>query len=386
MEITEYKDGIEIYKEVTDRFAASNICMVFILPINKKTATGINIMANLLIEASDKRADIYNSLAEMGGAEIGCSVVKKGSNIILQIYGRVLHKYIENMLEIMRTIIAEPTMSIEAIHRAKRMTEDNIRLSYNNKRAYAKARTIELMYDGRGAGVCGDGYINEIGDIDINGFYDYMLNNANIKLFSIGRECKTEKLISFVKQENRAVKKYVREMPILNNERINEKDSVNQCRLCMGYTYNADDYEAGVIANELLGGNAGSQLFSNIREGQSLCYYVTAILYRFSPVMLIEAGIDPKCTEKAIEGIKKAVDSFEVDTKAMNKAIQSVISGYKLLYDSPSGIMDFYLGQSICGDSDNIDEFAKRFEKVDEQRIKAVIKSLKPVIYYSLGG
>src|SRR5690554_3898573 len=83
---------------------------------------------------------------------------------------------------------------------------------------------------------------------------------------------------------------------------MEEEMDVNQGKLTLGYRTNVHYYDplypALMVYSSILGGGAHSKLFINVREKNSLCYYIFSRLEKYKSLMLISSGIEIQNFEK----------------------------------------------------------------------------------------
>lgn len=78
----------------------------------------------------------------------------------------------------------------------------------------------------------------------------------------------------------------------------------------MGYRVNVDyvdidKYYVLVVGSNVLGGGLYFKLFVNVREKESLCYYIFFLIEKYKSIMFILFGIEIKDYDKVVELIKK---------------------------------------------------------------------------------
>jgi hypothetical protein len=386
MERIEITEGVGLTALRTDKFVRTTLCYSFIMSSSRHIATGVNLISAVF---NANIRSLYNSLERMNGAEVYSSVVKKGGYIILALYGECEPCFLDEVNKILSDTIFNLDINSVNTMQAIASCTDCCRLRLNDKRGFARERCIELLYKEDAFGVCGDGYEELFGEVDICGFYDYMLSKAEIEVFCIGDI--TDNGYSSVYDSlcvapRAAVEKNRAIATTLRNKRVNDIEDVNRCSLCIAYSLRSGDYEAQLLANELLGGSAGSELFNSVREGDALCYYIAGRLYRYRPLIIVEAGIAAESCEKVVDSVDKAIGGFTADEEAVNTAKAMVCGSYVMLKDLPSGLADFYLSGQLLGDGRDIDEFIRSINAVDIDRVNAALKGCERELVYTLGG
>ncbi|MGN1318998.1 MAG: insulinase family protein, partial [Lachnospirales bacterium] len=170
-----------------------------------------------------------------------------------------------------------------------------------------------------------------------------------------------------------------------------EESNVIQAKLCVGldcdFVCKGEEYAKLLVANDIFGSGSTSRLFMEAREGESLCYYISSRIFRFSSLIGIEAGIDEKNKDKVIEIINNALYSMKNESptnEEINLSKINIISSYKSLFDKPEGLMNFWLNQIMANDNRNINEVINCIENIND--IKGAFDNFKVASFYMLRG
>jgi len=159
---------------------------------------------------------------------------------------------------------------------------------------------------------------------------------------------------------------------------------IAQAKLCLGLRAGVPPtgqaYCDLLVANAVFGGGADSKLFKQVREKESLCYYVQSVLYRYKSILLVEAGVAPKDLDRAKALIQKqlaAMQAGDIGAEALDKAKKALVKHMSGLADSPSAIADFALSQALAGEAEaGLDDMAVRIAAVTE---KSCVKAFADV-------
>ena len=371
MKKTNIRRGVNLYAKQTDKFDVSVFCILLRLPLERKRATANALVAKALLKGCNKyitEREIAARLEEICTV-MECQILKKGEEQIIQLYFKTLPQYTESAFELAGSILFEPIFN--GIDEAKRDLKDDIDGIVNNKRRYAVERCIENMCCDEDYGIRGDGYAEDIDAIDIQEAYDYVAENSDIAIMAVSNE-DSDTLVGYVnkylpfeeRDELRFDASYLKDPH--NIKEIEEKTDVSQSKLAIGISMNVDpvgkEWYKALVANELFGGSANSELFMEAREKESLCYYISSKLLRFKSIMIIEAGIESKNKEKVEEIIK---DAFKkVNDKDIETAKNSIVNSFKASEDKAEKIMDYSLGQIILNSPSDMEESAEEIKKV----------------------
>lgn len=365
-------DGVTVYTEKTDKFNSSVICFLIRQPALKERAT-INSLLIRILGSSCKK---YNTpqklniqLEELYGANIQYNIVKKGYEQLLELSVQVKPGLEEEITGLLSELIFNPNITEETIAVEKKKLRDYLINKANDKKELALEKCIENMCN-NGFGVCCDGYIEDINEIDKNMLicqYNKLLTTAPIEIMAMGNfnfDC----LKALIPKNRKPTPiKYNNTVAVSENINIIEESSnVTQTKLCIGLKTKAElpgDYFKLMVYNELLGGNASSRLFAYIREKQGLCYYINSLFYSLGKIMVIQSGIDYKSSNIVINAVKDIMNNINNDLELPKKQL---ISYYKALYDSPMAFIDFNLNQMLLGTNYTVDEVIKGIEDVKD--------------------
>ncbi len=371
MKKTDIKEGVALYTEETEKFDTSDFCILLELPLKRERATSNALVSKILMKGCNKyitEREIAVRLEEIRTI-MECSIMKKGEEHIIQLYFSTLPEFAEEAFELAGNILFEPIFN--NIDEAKRDLRADIEGLLNNKRRYAVEKCIENMCAYEDFGVSGDGYIEDIDSVDIKEAYEYAMDNSHVVVMSVGKinsstvEEYVRTYLPFAERNNRPYGNSYLSSPEGVKE-IEEKMDISQGKLAMGIRLNIDpkgsDWYKALVANELFGGSANSELFMEAREKESLCYYISSKLLRFKSIMIIEAGIEDKNKEKVEEIVENAFDN--INDKDIETAKTAIVNSFNAAEDKAEMIMDYSLGQIILDGPQDISEGIDEIKKV----------------------
>ncbi len=94
-----------------------------------------------------------------------------------------------------------------------------------------------------------------------------------------------------------------------------EEFDVQQGKLNLGFRtqigYKDPLYHASLMFSYVFGGGANSKLFRNVREKESLCYYVFSRIEKFKSLMLVGSGIEVENYDLTLKLILKEFDNVK---------------------------------------------------------------------------
>lgn len=151
-------------------------------------------------------------------------------------------------------------------------------------------------------------------------------------------------------------------------------------------TIQDEEYEATRVANAIFGRFPSSKLFVNVREKESLAYYVHSQIEGSKGLLITMAGIDFKNYKQAVEIIREqeyAMKQGNFTDGELEKAKSMLISLLLEADDTPLGIMEIAMQAVDDGLSNKISNRIERLSKVSRNDvIQAVNKWELDTIYF----
>ena len=148
-------------------------------------------------------------------------------------------------------------------------------------------------------------------------------------------------------------------MPIRDTVETAQTLEVEQDKLALffttGRTLDRRDFNALRVGCTLLGGTPTSRLFMNVREKQSLCYYVTcSASYESGGGATVECGVDAKDAARARDAILLELDRL-AEKGPTEKEMSELALTYKNIFggvtDSSSAINSYiFANLQRCGE------------------------------------
>ena len=124
-------------------------------------------------------------------------------------------------------------------------------------------------------------------------------------------------------------------------------------------------------------------LFENVREKNSLCYYINSDVKPYDNIMFIYSGISNENVDKATKIIKKTIkeiSSGKIPDEVLNSAKETITSGIIASMDNPSGIINTYYAHELVGSA----LFEERIEKFNKVTKDDIINVSKKINLYSI--
>ncbi|NLJ78234.1 MAG: insulinase family protein [Tissierellia bacterium] len=398
-------DRIEIDKGIalnlipTDKFKSNILSFYFTLPLDRREVTSNALLPLVLRQGTRELTTslkIQRRLEDLYGCNLSVSVDKKGEThaIRFTIEGPKNSyigdsNYIKGMIGLLKSIIYDPyledgTFSQRYIEQEKEILKRLIEGKINDKRRYAIYRCIEEMCRDEKFGLYPLGYIEDLEDIEARTLYEHymkLLYRAPLEIFYVGDY--DDELKQFMIDDLRFAKD-----DLIQNEReliskgsqtknmVYEDMDINQGKLVIGYRtgipYEDDLYNGLMVASDILGGGPTSKLFRNVREAESLAYYIGTSIYRYKSIMMIDAGIDFDDFERVIEIIRCQIDAMKsgiFTNEDIDISKKSIKASMESIHDSAFLISEYFFSKVLTNDSRSLEESIRDVEKVTRDEI-----------------
>ncbi|MDR1392047.1 MAG: insulinase family protein [Clostridiales bacterium] len=408
MKLSTYKinEGINLRTIENEKFKTNSISFYLNIPLQKENVTKISLIPKVLKRGTknlNNSTEISKFLKNMFGTSLKCGVKKKGDGEILYFHCSCIRDSIaedniyEKIIEFLRDIVLFPYLENNVflkkyVEQEKENLKKNIMSIKNDKKAYAEKRCTEIMFKDEPYGIHECGFIddlNKINETNLFDLYSKILNENTIDIFCSG-SFDNEKIIELVKKNFKCLKarnaKYVKTnicfREIENKKIVKETININQSKLCIGVSCNANPKEryAFMVSDTIIGNSYHSKLFLNIREKLSLAYYVSSKIDIMKYIMIISAGIEKSKFNTVYEEINTQINITKdgnFSDKEIFYAKKHLKTMIKSVKDSQIGIESFYFSQILLGDDDDIDTFLEKILSVTREEILRCVQKLK---------
>lgn len=400
----EIKEGIKVHFIKNDRFKTNLIAVFLSLPLERENVTKNALIPAILRRGSKNmqtQEDMSKNLEEMYGAIFDCGVEKKGDNQILKFYletvndeflpehtESLLKESIDKILEIIfNPYIEENSFKEEYINQEKTNLKQIIEGKSDNKARYALERCIEEMYKGENYGLYKYGYIEDLEKITKENIYKYyqeMIQKCKIDIYVSG--ITNEQILEYIEKNENLAKLDSRKSPIILNKidkkeekkspnTIFETSEVTQGKLIIGLDVlnkSEDEQYDVLLYNSILGGNANSKLFQNVREKASLAYTANSSYIKIKNTIYISSGIEIENYQKALEIIEKQIEEMKqgnFEKEDVENAKKGFISAINAIEDEQDAEIIYYFGQEFNNIKLSIEDYKKRIEKITKEDI-----------------
>lgn len=409
-------NGIDVYHIKADKFKTSTINIFLHDNLCRENVTKNALLPAVLRRGCKRLAtfqDIALYLEELYGASFDCGVVKKGERQILHFYMECVsdkftgadEKIFEKASQLIYEIMTDPVVEdggfkSEYMEQEKENLKNLIESRINDKVQYAMERCYEEMCKEEPFGIFEYGSVSDLSGINGNNLYEHYktaISTFPVSVFITGN-VKEEVISGLVEKLSKIPRSQVKKVDLEKIDadvgeikKVNENINVNQAKLALGFrTYTASnnkDYYPLLVYNGILGGGMHSKLFQNVREKESLAYYIYSRLDKFKGVMIISGGIETGNKEKTEGIIEKQLEDIrngKISDYEFDSTIKTIETGINSLKDSQMQIVDFYLSQVIVNTTDTLDSIIEKVKKVTKKDVVDVSKKIQLDTVYFL--
>ena len=404
--------GIPCNYGITDRFKTSFLSVDFFLPLNDENATGMSLLAGVLVRGCSKYPQmnsISRYLARNYGVSMTISANKAGEMEFLSF----CFSYLDNdyaidgedirasVVSFFKELIFHPLLRGEAfleeyVEQEKTNLIDRITGLFNDKRVYSMERCKELMCKDEAYGVNEMGSVEMVKQFDaasLYRFYQKMLKESFLSAVYVGkeREAFLEPIVDeFCSAERTKPETEVRYSCV--EQEIVEPMELNQSKLNLGFRLGETaekNQTACRLFNVLYGGSATSKLFMNVRERLSLCYYCSSTVDRIKNVMFVSSGVEASKFEEAKKEILaqlNAVVNGDFSEEEFDNAKAYLIDSIRGSLDSEGAIASLMLAGTLQGELKTPQQQIDEVANVTRDDVMAIAREVSLDTVYFLKG
>lgn len=414
----ELKKGIKLHTIKTDKFKTNLIAVFLTTKLTRENVTKNALISTLLRRGSKTmktQEDISKQMEEMYGASFDCGLDKTGDNQVIKFYietindnfipqqgEELLKTSIEKMLEIAFNPYTENDgFKQEYLEQEKNNIRQRIDGKIDNKARFAVDRCVEEMYKDKPFGLFKFGYkedLEQINAVDLYNYYKQLINTCKIDIFVSGiMNGETKTII----EQNENIQNLQEREPDYVVPKVEAKDTkqeniviqsmeVTQGKLILGLDVslnNEDQKYTTLIYNSLLGGDANSKMFQNVREKAHLAYVASSSYLRYKNNIFVNCGIEISNYEKALELIRKQIDdmkSGDFTEEELENSKQGIIASIKTIYDEQDTQIMYYFGQELTNAKISLEQYMEKIQNVTKQGVIDVAKNVNINTIYFL--
>ena len=400
----------------TDRFKTTTIEVNFLRKIKKEEITIRNFLSEILLQSTKqyptKRLLTLKSM-ELYNANISSSNSRIGNFENLSFSLKFLdEKYTEEgmfnkTVDFFFDTLFNPDVENERFNEksfniVNKIIYNEIKSIKDNMTKYSLIKMLEHMGKDEPYSYVGYGYTEDLEKITPSKLYEYykdVLKSDKVDIFVIGNKNIDEVLEAInSKLKINTVKKSIGKAMIFHEKvrgrarKIEEWENIIQSKLNIGIKLkDLNNYELRYVLpvySQILGGSANSKLFKNVREKNSLAYYINSVPHIYDNLLLIYSGISKSDYDKALTLIKKELTNMKkgkITEDEIKDAKSGIISSIDTITDSQRRILNMYYTKELVG-GDDIEKRIETFKKVSYNDIVKLASKIKIDTVYLMYG
>ncbi|MBC6696151.1 insulinase family protein [Terrisporobacter mayombei] len=393
----------------------TNLVSIYIQRLLDKDEVTKNALLPAIIKSGSER---YPSAREMTahqddlyGVSIGADASKRGETQVITF--KIIstdEKYLDekifkSVVEFLDEVVNHPLVidggfKEEYVEIEKQSLRHRIESVINDKGRYAIERAREEMFKNERYGISDLGYLEDIDKItakDLYKHYQQIMKNSPIDIVVEGN-FDEEEIVNIISNGFNFDREEIIEIPRAEFNKkveevkvIEEDMDITQGKLVMGYRCNVDykdeyRYYSLLVGSNVLGGGPHSKLFMNVREKESLCYYIYSSIEKYKTSMFISSGIESVNYDKTVKLIKEQLEYLKegkISEEELLNSKSALISSLKTIKDSIGGASDFYFSQSMGQTNTSVERIIEIIEKITIENIVGAVKDIElDTIYF----
>lgn len=390
------------------KFKTNALLGFFRVPLRRENATKLALLAEVLQKGTEKYPSVTAVAAaaeECYGALWQVQIIKKDGEAWLS-FSMEVSKHVseKEVLDFLLQLMKHPKRTenlfpAETVERCKAILRRRLEAKGDDKIAFAAKRARELAAEGEGAGICADGYLEDLEKLtaaDISSFYEEVLAHAPVCLYVCGDS-----------DGRQMLKKWKGELSLQGKDlwefgqtcrkqascrKIAEKANMGQTRLVLAFDSGIHPWDRAFLSLrvlcEVLGGGNGL-LFQEIREKQGLCYDISMTCDTMTGLAFVQTGVaekDAKYTASEICRILQNVADNGIKNDDFQDAVEQIRRKISDISDSQWKIMDYVAEQEIIGTNLDSQQMLRRLADVTAEDVVKAAQKLSLRTMYALTG
>lgn len=400
----------------TNKFKSITIDVNFLRKIKKDEITIRNFLSEILLQSSKnyptkrllslKSMELYNANVKSSNSRIG-----NFSNLSFSL--KILNeKYTEDdmfskTLDFFFDILFNPNVENDRFDErtfkiVNKLIHNEIKSIKDNLTKYSLIKMLEHMGSNEPYSYRGYGYLEDLEQITPKKLYDYykdILKCDKVNILIIG-DIDIDSTLELIHEKFKVntVKKDIGKAMITHPKirgrlrKIDDYENIVQAKLNIGFKLkDLSEFELRYVLpiyNEILGGGGDSKLFQNVREKNSLAYYINSMPNIFDNLFIIYSGINMDSYDKAVDLIKKELNNMKkgkFSDEEIDKAKENMIASLETITDSPIRTLNMYYAKELAG-GDEIEERIEKVKSITKSDIIKVASKLKIDTIYLMHG
>lgn len=411
------KQGYNLNIIQTEKYKTNSIVLKMKAPLSKETVSYRALLPQVLQSSTENyptTTSLRAHLEELYGAALYVNVSKKGEYHIMTFTLEIANEkflsdsepLLEKGIELLSEVLLQPHLHQDAfinkeVEQEKRALKQRIQSLNDDKMKYSSIRLVEEMCGDEPYGLEVNGSVELVEQItpdNLYAYYKHAIETDEVDLYIVGDVSE--------KQAEAICNKYLhltarkpeqqpyRNIPARDEvKEVKEQQDVQQGKLNIGYRtgiiYGDDKYYALQVFNGIFGGFSHSKLFMQVREKNSLAYYVASRIESHKGLLMVMSGIQSENYAKTLTIIREQMDAMQKGdfSDEIIEQTKAVIENQLLeTIDHPVGLVEVLYHNVVAPKKITIDEWINEVQKVKRDEIIAVANQVQLDTIYFLTG
>ncbi|MDD2956125.1 MAG: insulinase family protein [Oscillospiraceae bacterium] len=410
--------GVALNTVADAKFKSNRISCNILVPLDRENAT-VNAVVPFILRqrfrACPDFTRLSEKLCELYGASLDGDVRKYGGYQIINLSIQGLDDrftldsdpMVKECCELICDMLLDPYLEDGCFAAEDTRIEvqnliDTIQSEINDKRDYAVAKCVSLMFEGEPFAIKKYGWEEDaraITPASATAAWRDLLRRGIVEILFIGSGSSEQAAEIFRRRFELAGREPIaysrlatpfQQRPV---RRETQAMDVKQGKLVLGFRTGelstGAEHSAMKVMTALWGGTPFSRLFLNVREKLHLCYYCATRYDRGTGSVLVDSGVEFENREKAEEEIFRQLDAVkngEFSDEELNNAVLYMVNALKSVTDTLGGMENWYLTQVLSGAGETPMENAEQIRRVTREDVMAAAETLRLDTVYFLTG
>ena len=399
--------GYTLHVIPTKKFKNITMSLKLENKLTRENVTKRSLLAFMLTGGTEQYPStqaLSTHLEDLYGMSFGTNLATKGLGQILNLSSVCINEaflpYQEDLLQeqikMFNDVLFHPNVKDgkfdeQTFNIKKKELKERLIVQNDDKFVYGLDQLFKYMGEDGFLSIKNNGYIEEIDQITNEELYQYLLEcvHSDAKhLYVVGDV--DESIVSLFEQNLKFDTDVTAINPVTNFKstktevlEVIEKQDITQSKLNLGYVVDCNFTDSGTYAmtvfNAMFGGFSQSRLFRVVREQNSLCYYISSSYGAFSGIMTVNAGIEGKDYQKALDLIKQELANFQdglFSDDEISLAKLMLKNSLTKTKDEPISLITLAYNRDLTGVQESNDEYLEKLLSVTKEEIIAASKKV----------
>ncbi|USS91256.1 EF-P 5-aminopentanol modification-associated protein YfmF [Fructilactobacillus carniphilus] len=399
---------IHFNQQPGNKFKTTTIAIDFVEPLDQQNLEKRVLLAELMENYSQKYASklqVAQRLAELYGTQFGTSVFRVGNQAVLRfLISFADERYLPNGVDVttpvsdfitemlFHPLIDEGEFPPDLFQLHQQNLIDYVKNLDDDKKYYAGRQLQELYFAEtplQGKSVLGNVHrLQNLTSAEVAQYYQEMIMDNEIFVSALGTaspaimedlQPQFEQLQSTTSDASDVLSRMVPQQMHTKVEPVQQQQSLYQQAYALPVLRTDLDYYAAVVMNGLWGGTASSLMFRDIRERDSLVYYINSSYNSTVGLLTIQSGIDGEQQSRVqtlIQAELQRLIDGDYSTADLDQVKEVLTSSFKSRADSPRRLINQQFLQQLLG-HDASGAWENHIQRVSKAEISAVASQLQ---------